>query len=378
MSPSKPKGSSLAAIEQTDLDAIEELVRPRLARKRSSQRRSDRNWRIARVPLAEIKSDSPIQNRRPFDPAANEDDRQFLESVKQHGILVPPGIVLLDGGEGDRRVYRCVKGHRRLAAARLAGLTQVNVILYAEDVAEESLDTITLVENAHRTDLSPLEQAAAIQRYMDRHSQTASGVARLLQISNAQVSILLSLLEAPEEVRELLRDQKIGARNAYELTKLTDNQRAKVVGSLKDGHNFRTSLKRAGGGNRQAEGPSRRDPGITSPPGQGVIQGILRSTLKGEQKRFTRAIQEHGKGFEDPLSQLLLVFLADLEAPDWELTCRLYQDLSGPIRSELRKVLRSLSVLREYTGDCDPANAQLASDVVERAHGVVFPREENL
>jgi hypothetical protein len=213
---------------------------------------------------------------------------------------------------------------------------------------------------------------------MDRHSQTASDVARLLRISNAQVSILLSLLEAPEEVQELLRDQKIGARNAYELTKLTDNQRAKVVGSLKDGHNFRASLKRAGGGSRQAEGPSRRDPGITSPPGQGVIQGILRSTLKGEQKRFARAIQEHGKGFEDPLSQLLLVFLADPEAPDWELTCRLYQDLSGPIRSELRKVLRSLSVLREYTGDCDPANAQLASDVVERAHGVVFPREENL
>ncbi len=108
---------------------------------------------LRQVPLDQIVSESDLQARGVFDPQHDPEDAEMVHSVREVGVRVP--VHLQDKGDGT---YRIRSGHRRVSAARLAGLGRLPAVVWpAEaDAFDSALDT--WLENLHRKDLSPLER----------------------------------------------------------------------------------------------------------------------------------------------------------------------------------------------------------------------------
>ena len=148
--------------------------------------------RIETLPLREIEPD-PGQPRKTFD---DETLAELSASIAEHGlpIAVRPKP---SGG------YLIVAGERRWRASRMAGLTEVPVIV--KDVTDEQAMELALVENLQREDLDPVEEAAGIRELMTRCDLTQEQAARKLGKSRSALANSLRLLSLPETVLELLK-----------------------------------------------------------------------------------------------------------------------------------------------------------------------------
>ena len=138
--------------------------------------------RIETLPLREIEPD-PGQPRKTFD---DETLAELSASIAEHGLLQP-----------------IVAGERRWRASRMAGLTEVPVIV--KDVTDEQAMELALVENLQREDLDPVEEAAGIRELMTRCDLTQEQAARKLGKSRSALANSLRLLSLPETVLELLK-----------------------------------------------------------------------------------------------------------------------------------------------------------------------------
>lgn len=150
--------------------------------------------RIETLPLREIEPD-PGQPRKTFD---DETLAELSASIAEHGLLQP--IAVRPRASGG---YLIVAGERRWRASRMAGLTEVPVIV--KDVTDEQAMELALVENLQREDLDPVEEAAGIRELMDRCSLTQEQAARKLGKSRSALANILRLLSLPESVLELLK-----------------------------------------------------------------------------------------------------------------------------------------------------------------------------
>lgn len=129
--------------QRTDIQAAEE------PRESASDQMADGSY-YAELPVAQI-TPNPKQPRQVFD----EDDLQELtESIKEVGLLQPIVVRKLDATH-----YELIMGERRLRAHQEAGIAQIPAIVRATD--DESMLTDALLENLHRVQLNPLEEAAA-------------------------------------------------------------------------------------------------------------------------------------------------------------------------------------------------------------------------
>ena len=128
--------------------------------------------RIETLPLREIEPD-PGQPRKTFD---DETLAELSASIAEHGLLQP--IAVRPRASGG---YLIVAGERRWRASRMAGLTEVPVIV--KDVTDEQAMELALVENLQREDLDPVEEAAGIRELMDRCGLTQEQAAELLGVS---------------------------------------------------------------------------------------------------------------------------------------------------------------------------------------------------
>ena len=149
--------------------------------------------RIVFLPLGAIQP-NPSQPRRVFDSAALQ---ELAASIAAYGILQP--ITVRQQGA----VYELVAGERRWRASRMAGLTEVPVIV--KDVTDEQAMELALVENLQREDLDPVEEAAGIRELMTRCDLTQEQAARKLGKSRSALANSLRLLSLPETVLELLK-----------------------------------------------------------------------------------------------------------------------------------------------------------------------------
>lgn len=145
------------------------------------------------VPLSEIDVNAD-QPRKTFPPASLA---ELADSISRDGLLQP---VLVRRTPADR--YEIIAGERRFRAAKLAGLTEIPVIVVEADDAAAA--RYALVENLQREDLNPLEEAAAYEALITRFSLTQEQVAEQVGKSRSAVANALRLLELPEEVRTLL------------------------------------------------------------------------------------------------------------------------------------------------------------------------------
>ena len=149
--------------------------------------------RIETLPLREIEPD-PGQPRKTFD---DETLAELSASIAEHGLLQP--IAVRPRASGG---YLIVAGERRWRASRMAGLTEVPVIV--KDVTDEQAMELALVENLQREDLDPVEEAG-IRELMDRCGLTQEQAARKLGKSRSALANILRLLTLPDSVLELLK-----------------------------------------------------------------------------------------------------------------------------------------------------------------------------
>ena len=150
--------------------------------------------RIETLPLREIEPD-PGQPRKTFD---DETLAELSASIAEHGLLQPIAVRPKPSGG-----YLIVAGERRRRASRMAGLTEVPVIV--KDVTDEQAMELALVENLQREDLDPVEEAAGIRELMTRCDLTQEQAARKLGKSRSALANSLRLLSLPETVLELLK-----------------------------------------------------------------------------------------------------------------------------------------------------------------------------
>ena len=150
--------------------------------------------RIETLPLREIEPD-PGQPRKTFD---DETLAELSASIAEHGLLQPIAVRPKPSGG-----YLIGAGERRWRASRMAGLTEVPVIV--KDVTDEQAMELALVENLQREDLDPVEEAAGIRELMTRCDLTQEQAARKLGKSRSALANSLRLLSLPETVLELLK-----------------------------------------------------------------------------------------------------------------------------------------------------------------------------
>jgi ParB family chromosome partitioning protein len=141
----------------------------------------------------------------------------LVESVRQHGLLQP---ILVRPVFGEPNAYEIVAGERRWRAAQRAQLHEVPVVMRSLDDLEAL--QLALVENLQRSDLTPIDEAMGYRRLMSDFNRTQEQVAETVGKSRPHVANMLRLLDLPEEVRELVQQDKLSAGQARTLLAFDD------------------------------------------------------------------------------------------------------------------------------------------------------------
>jgi ParB family chromosome partitioning protein len=158
---------------------------------------------------------NPFQPRKSF----NADSLQALaSSVKELGVLQPIIVRPVEGAAGE---FELIAGERRWRAAGLAGLEFVPVLVQ-DDVNDRLSLEQAVVENLHRVDLHPLEEAAAYQQLIEYFDLTHEQVAQRVGKSRANVTNTLRLLQLGETAQSALANSQITAGHARSLLAISD------------------------------------------------------------------------------------------------------------------------------------------------------------
>ena len=160
------------------------------------------------------------QPRTHMDQASLED---LAASIRSQGIMQP--ILVRPVGEGSHEI---IAGERRWRASRIAGLTEVPVLV--RDIPDEAALAMSLIENIQRENLNPLEEAAGLQRLIDEFGMTHQQAADAVGRSRPAASNLLRLLNLPEPVQQLLMNGHIDMGHARALIPL-DGARQVLLGN---------------------------------------------------------------------------------------------------------------------------------------------------
>lgn len=205
---------------------------------------------VIEAPLASI-APNPLQPRAPI---RDQDLVELAASIEEHGIIQPLVVSRVPDG------YQLIAGERRWRAARLAGLSQVPVIV--KDVAPSEMLELALVENVQRSDLNALEEAMAYRQLIDEFALTQEQVARRVGKSRVAVANTLRLLKAARGVQEALLEDRISEGHARALLGLEqpEAQEAALKTVLKHGLNVRQTeelVRRLLGQDREEQQPAR-------------------------------------------------------------------------------------------------------------------------
>lgn len=155
------------------------------------------------LPLGEIVPNRD-QPRKQFDEEALA---ELSASISQHGVLQPLLVRPMPDG-----TYQLVAGERRWRASRMAGLTEVPVVV--RDMNEQEAAELALIENLQREDLNPMEEARGYQTLMDSYGMTQEQAAQVVNKSRPAVTNALRLLHLPEAVADMVAEGSLSAGHA--------------------------------------------------------------------------------------------------------------------------------------------------------------------
>ncbi len=182
---------------------------------------------VSTLPLREIEPDKD-QPRKDFDEQALA---ELADSIARHGLLQPIAVRAAAGG-----AYKIIAGERRWRAARLAGLSEVPVVI--KDVTDAEAMELALIENLQREDLDPVEEAMGYRQLMDRCELTQEQAAQKLGKSRSAVANSLRLLNLPDDVLAFLKEGKLSTGHAKVLLGLPDAALMKQVAEAVVGQNL--------------------------------------------------------------------------------------------------------------------------------------------
>ena len=172
---------------------------------------------IVDIPLADIRP-NPYQPRKTFDQEALD---ELATSIKNYGVFQP--IIVKKSIKG----YDLVAGERRLRASKLAGLTTIPAIVKEFD--DEKMREIALMENIQREDLSAIELAWAYKGIIDSLQIRQEDLAARIGKSRSHVTNILGLLRLPNDVQDMVRENKISMGHARVLSKLDDEKKVEEL-----------------------------------------------------------------------------------------------------------------------------------------------------
>jgi len=176
---------------------------------------------VTRLPI-ELIERGRYQPRHELDP---DSLRELADSIAAQGVIQP--IVVRPVGAGR---YEIVAGERRWRASQQVGLSQIPVVV--REVDEQSAIAIALIENIQRDDLTPLEEASALQRLLAEFELTHQQVAEAVGKSRTTVTNLLRLLELNDEVKQYLQDGRLEMGHARALLGLRGPQQSTTAAQV--------------------------------------------------------------------------------------------------------------------------------------------------
>ncbi|NLN81588.1 MAG: ParB/RepB/Spo0J family partition protein [Clostridiales bacterium] len=177
------------------------------------------------------------QPRKQFD---EESLAELSESIAQHGVLQPLLVRPMTDG-----TYQLVAGERRWRAARMAGLTEVPVVI--REMTDRQASELSLIENLQREDLNPMEEALGYKTLMGNYGLTQEEVAKVVNKSRPAVANALRLLNLPSRIAEMVSEGRISAGHARAILSFPTEQEQTEAAELvvKDRLSVRDIEKRA-------------------------------------------------------------------------------------------------------------------------------------
>ncbi len=169
---------------------------------------------MVRLVSIESLSPNPDQPRKTFSQASLD---ELAESIRRHGLLQPLLVHEQDAGK-----YIIIAGERRYRAAQIAGLTQVPVIVRAQDDGDRHLE-LSLVENIQREDLDPIEEAQAYLKLMEIAGVTQERVAEIVGKNRVTVANTIRLLRLPENIQAAIKQGVLSPGHARALLSIEDD-----------------------------------------------------------------------------------------------------------------------------------------------------------
>lgn len=173
---------------------------------------------ITMVRLSDVEPNAD-QPRKNFDATELE---TLAESIGMYGMIQPITVRAVDGG-----MYQIVTGERRWRAARMAGLSEIPVIVIVAD--DKKAAEMALVENIQRSDLNPIEEALGFSALIEEYGLTQEETAKRIGKSRSAITNSLRLLSLPEAVRTMVENGDISTGHAKVLLGLSDPEQMEYL-----------------------------------------------------------------------------------------------------------------------------------------------------
>ena len=170
------------------------------------------NENIETLKLTQIEPNKG-QPRNNFD---SDSLNELADSIRENGVIQPIMVRPLPNG----LTYQIVAGERRWRASKIAGLTEVPVIV--RDVDDAEMNKIAMIENVQREDLDPVEEARGYERLNEEFGMTHDALSKTVGKSRAYITNMLRLLSMPGFVLEKLSTREITTGHAKAMLSLTD------------------------------------------------------------------------------------------------------------------------------------------------------------
>ena len=162
---------------------------------------------------------NPWQPRSVFEPEAFA---ELVHSIRELGVLQPIVVRPLPDESGERR-YELIMGERRLRASKEVGLDKIPAVI--RETADENMLRDALLENLHRSDLNPLEEASAYQQLLEDFGITQEELAKRIGRSRPRITNTIRLLNLPAEVQRKVAAGVLSAGHARAILGASDESR---------------------------------------------------------------------------------------------------------------------------------------------------------
>ncbi|MTI09308.1 ParB/RepB/Spo0J family partition protein [Curvivirga aplysinae] len=237
------------------------------------------------VPVEFLKP-NPDQPRKRFEDGAID---SLVKSIEEKGILQP---ILVRRHPQETNSYEIVAGERRWRAAQRAKLHEVPVII--KDLSDADTLEFALIENIHREDLTPLEEAEGYQRLMDEFGHTQEALSKTVSKSRSHIANTLRLLNLSDEIKSMIDDGLLSAGHGRCLVGVANAEEiAHIV--IEKGLNVRQTEQLVKQGKTASADPMKKiKKQLTRDPNVSALEDSLTNNLGMKVKIATKS-EETGK-----------------------------------------------------------------------------------